>query len=252
MAKAKTSTKKAESAAVPQILEELLEVGAHFGHRADRWNPKIASYLFGIQDGIHIFDLEKTHTLLTTALAELKNRASLGQTILFVGTKPQAQEVIKKVSGMVGMPYIEKRWIGGLFTNWDHIKKSVEKLAKMKTEREAGEYKQFTKREQLLLDREISKLERIFGGIAGLTKLPDILVIVDVNREMTAVLEAKRLNVPIVAIVDSNADPNLVDFPIPANDDSIKAVEYIINKLGEAIAQGQKSEARSTKSENEN
>ncbi|MBI2405779.1 30S ribosomal protein S2 [Candidatus Microgenomates bacterium] len=221
-------------------LEELLEAGAHFGHRADRWHPKSAPYLFGVREGVHIFDLEKTRDALLAAQEELKSRAEKGQTFLFVGTKQQAQEVMRKTAQELDMPYIVDRWIGGFFTNFEQMKRSLSKLAKMKQEQEAGEYKKFTKKEQLLLSREISHLERLFGGVATVTKLPDMVIIVDTNREKTAVEEARKMGVPILAIVDSNSDPTLVDYPIPANDDSIKSVEYIVGKLGQAIAEGKK------------
>ncbi|MBI3290252.1 30S ribosomal protein S2 [Candidatus Microgenomates bacterium] len=219
-------------------LEEMVEAGCHFGHRAERWNPKAAPYIFGTKDGVHIFDLDKTRVLLISAMEELARRASLGEKILFVGTKQQATDVIRKVAGETGMPYIVDRWLGGLFTNFDQMKKSLAKLDKMKKEREAGEYQKFTKKEQLLIDREIARLTRLFGGVEILTALPQLVVIVDTSREDTALEEARKMGVPIVGIVDTNADPTLVDFPIPANDDSIKSVEYIVTKLGDAIKDG--------------
>lgn len=222
-------------------LEEMVEAGCHFGHRADRWNPKVALYIFGVKDGVHIFDLDKTRALLIAAMEELVRRAAAGEKILLVGTKQQAKEIIKKVASETGMPYITDRWLGGLFTNFDQMKKSLDKLTQMKKEREAGEYKKFTKREQLLIDREIARLTKLFGGIENLRELPGILVIVDTSREDTAVAEARKMGVPVVAIVDSNADPTLVEFPIPANDDSIKSVEYIVGRLGEALAEGIKN-----------
>lgn len=226
------------------MLEELLEAGAHFGHRADRWNPKIAPYIFGVREGVHIFDLEKTRDSLIAACGELARRASLGQTILLVGTKPQAKTVIATLGQKLGVPYISERWVGGLITNFSQIKKSIDKLSRMKQEREAGEYKKFTKKEQLLLDREIVHLEKIFGGVAELKELPDILFIVDIVRESTAVAEGLRAGIPIVAFVDTNADPTLIDFPIPANDDSARSVEYIVGKVGTAIEEGLKNRSR--------
>ena len=219
-------------------LEELLEAGAHFGHRVERWNPKIAPYVFGQKEGIHIFDLERTREKLLEAMQELKRRANLEETILFVGTKQQAQEVIRDTAQKVGSPYIVNRWIGGLLTNFAQIKKSIDKLSKMKAAREAGEYKKFTKKEQLLLDREIARLEKLFGGVASLSGLPDILIIVDIKKENTAVAEARRMEIPLMAIVDTNSDPTLVDYPIPANDDSNKSVSFVVGKLGEAIEEG--------------
>lgn len=217
------------------MLEELLEANCHFGHRSDRWNPKIAPYVFGVRDGVHIFDLEKTRDGLLSAVEELRMRASKGQKILFVGTKPQAKPIIASIAQKLGFPYISEHWVGGLLTNFSQIKKSIDKLAREKNEREAGEYKKFTKKEQLLIDRDILRLERIFGGVADLSTLPDVLFVVDVIREKIAVLEAIRMGIPVVAIVDTNADPTLVDFPIPANDDSTKSIEYILGKVEEAL-----------------
>lgn len=222
-------------------LEELLEASAHLGHRPERWNPKIAPYLFGVREGVHIFDLDKTLMMLNTAMDELQKRAVEGQTFLFVGTKQQAQEAIKTTAQNVGMPYIIQRFIGGLFTNFSQIKKSIDKMGQMKKAQEVGEYNEFTKKERLLISREIARLERIFGGVAGLEKLPDLVIVVDTKKERTVVAEARRIGMPIMAIVDTNSDPTIIDYPITANDDSIKSVGYIIGKLGEAVKEGMKN-----------
>lgn len=222
-------------------LEELLEVGAHLGHRRQRWNPKMSPYIFGVQEGVHIFDLEKTREGLIAAIEELKKRAASGEVVLFIGTKQQAQDVVRNVAESLGFPYITEHWIGGLFTNFAQVQKSIKSLSDMKQAREAGEYKKFTKKEQVLLDRKITKLERIFGGVANLSKLPDAVFVVDTRREETAVSEASRVGITVFAIVDTNSDPSLVDFPIPANDDSVKSVEYIVGKVGEALTQGKKN-----------
>lgn len=222
-------------------LEEMLEAGLHFGHRRQRWNPKVAPYVFGIREGVHIFDLEKTRDLLLAACEELKERASRGELILLVGTKQQASGIIKATGESLGLPYLSECWIGGLLTNFSQVKKSIEKLSRMKKEREEGEYKKFTKKEQLILDREITTLTRKFGGVANLDRLPDALFIVDVHKESTAVAEARRAGIPIVGVVDTNSDPTIIDYPIPANDDSTKSVEFIMEKIGEAIELGQKS-----------
>lgn len=220
-------------------LKDLLEAGAHFGHQVRRWNPKIAPYLYGEREGIHIFDLAKTRDALIRACDAVKKVASEEGVILFVGTKRQAQEPIKSVAIKVGMPYINQRWIGGLFTNFKQIAKSIEKLKEMKAKRDVGEYKEYTKREQLLLDREIARLERVFGGIANLEELPDMVFIVDTNKEETAVLEAMRMEIPTVGIVDSNSNPEQIDFPIPMNDDATTAVELVVNLIGDSIKKGQ-------------
>lgn len=220
------------------MLEELLESGAHFGHRSDRWNPKIAPYVFGVREGVHIFDLEKTRDYLIVACRELTRRAALGETILLVGTKPQAKLVIVDIAKKTGMPYVSEHWIGGTLTNFGQIKKSVDQLHTMKKDREAGDFKKYTKKEQLLMDRKITKLEKIFGGVAQMPGLPDAIFIVDLIRERTAVAEGIRAGIPLFAIVDTNADPTLIDFPIPANDDSVKAVEYVVGKVGNAIEEG--------------
>lgn len=222
-------------------LEELFEASAHLGHRPERWNPKIAPYLFGVHEGVHIFDLDKTLVLLNQAMDELRHRAAEGQTFLFVGTKQQAQEAIKTTAQGLGMPYITQRFIGGLFTNFGQIKKSIDKMGQMKKTQEAGEYNEFTKKERLLIAREITRLERVFGGVAGLEKLPDLVIVVDTKKERTVVAEARRIGMPIMAIVDTNSDPTLIDYPIAANDDSIKSVGYIIGKLGEAVKEGLKN-----------
>lgn len=245
MAKQKLKNKNKQSLAFRAekskiSLEELLEASAHLGHRPERWNPKIAPYLFGVREGVHIFDLDKTLIMLNTAMDELRQRASEGQTFLFVGTKQQAQETIKTTAQNVGMPYIIQRFIGGLFTNFNQIKKSIDKMGQMKKAQEVGEYNEFTKKERLLISREITRLERIFGGVAGLEKLPDLVIVVDTKKERTVVAESRRIGIPIMAIVDTNSDPTLIDYPIPANDDSLKSVGYIIGKLGEAIREGQK------------
>lgn len=219
-------------------LEQLFETGAHFGHRVDRWNPKSAPYLFGAQNGVHIFDLEKTYQKLEEALLEIRTRVAVGQLVLFVGTKPQAKDIVKKMAQELEMPFITERWLGGLLTNFAQIKKSIDKLGSMKRSREAGEYQRFTKKEQLLLDREIARLERFLGGVAGLSGLPDVLFVVDINRERTAVTEARKMGVTTVAIVDSNCDPTMVDFPIPANDDATRALEIIVGAVGDAVKHG--------------
>jgi len=222
-------------------LEDLLEAGAHFGHQARRWNPKIAPYLYGEKEGIHIFDLIKTKEKLVEALRFLEQKSSQDAVILFVGTKRQAREKIKEVAGRLGMPYVCNRWIGGLFTNFGQIKKSIDKLRVMQKSRSAGEYKNFTKKEQLLIDRRISRMESSLGGISSLETLPDVVLIIDTHTESTAVAEARKMQIPIVGLVDSNADPTLVDYPIPVNDDAVAAINLILDLVAKAIEEGKKS-----------
>lgn len=221
-------------------LKELLEVGAHFGHQTARWNPKMKPYIFAARDGVHIFDLAKTKQGLEAAAAFAKATASQGGKILFLGTKQQAREVVEKTAQKVGMPYVIQRWLGGTFTNFDQIKKSIRKLKEMSEKREAGEYKQYTKKEQLLLDREIERLEKFFGSLSSLNGLPEAIFIVDVKREFAAADEAKRCNIKVVAMTDTNANPDLVDYVIPINDDAVKPIELVVDFIGQMVEEGRK------------
>lgn len=216
-------------------LEELLNSGAHFGHQARRWNPKMSPYLYGEQEGTHVFDLVKTKEALENAINILSQAKSEGKTILFVGTKKQVKEKLKEMAIKLGYPYIAERWLGGILTNFDQIKKSIKKLADLKQNLSEGLYNKFTKKERLLIEREIARLERFLGGLSTLNRLPDFIFIVDVHREKGAALEAKRMGVPVVAIVDSNSDPDLVDWPIPMNDDASKALDYALGIIEKAL-----------------
>lgn len=216
-------------------LQQLLEAGCHFGHQTRRWNPSMKKYIYGDRDGVHIFDLAQTKAGLDKALEFLKQAKKDGKVILFVGTKRQAQETVKKVATEVGMPYLVQRWPGGILTNFEQLHKSVRRLQSQKEQREKGELKKYTKREQLLIDRDILQLEKVFGGVQELTKVPDVLFVVDSHREEVAVREAKRMNVPVVAMVDTNGNPSLVDYVIPTNDDAIKAIELILDAVRDAI-----------------
>ena len=228
--------------------EELLESGAHFGHQARRWNPKMSAYLYGTQDGVHVFDLIKTKEALEEALNFLTESAKEGKVILFVGCKKQASGKTKEVAEATGSPYFVERWLGGTLTNFEQIGKSIKKLAGMKENMATGEYASFTKKERLLIDREIARLERFFGGISSLSKIPDVLVVIDTHKESGAVREAKSKGIMVVGIVDSNADPTLIDYPIPMNDDATKAIGYVLDLIKEAILEGRgKSEKGKTK-----
>src|SRR3989344_2667755 len=216
-------------------LEKLLETGAHFGHQTKRWNPKMAPYIFGVKEGISIFDLVKTKKALEEALEVLVKAVSEGKLVLLVGTKSQVKEKLKEVAIALNTPFVDERWLGGTLTNFDQIKASVRKLSEMREARERGDYKEYTKKERLLIDREIEKLEKKVGGLAGLTRIPDIMFVVDTHKEDSAVREANRMGVEVVGITDSNADPALVDWPIPMNDDASAALKYVLDLVKEAM-----------------
>ena len=220
-------------------LEELLEVGAHFGHQTKRWNPKMEEYLYGSENGVHIFDLTKTKAALEEALDFLKTSVKEGKIILLVGTKKQIKEKVKAVAEKAGIAYVNERWLGGTISNFDQMKKSIKKLAEMKEKMASGGYSEFTKKERLLIDREIIRLERFFGGLTGLEKAPDVLFVVDTKKEISAVREASRKGVTVIGLVDSNSDPDMIDYVIPMNDDAAKAVEYVLDKVGKVIGDGE-------------
>ena len=225
-------------------LKDLLEAGAHFGHQARRWHPKMEPYLYTVRDGIHIFDLVKTKEGLEKAIAFIKTTAAKGGQIIFVGTKRQAKAIIAEEAKKAGFPYVSERWLGGTITNWDQIKKNVNRLIEMREKREKGEYKRYTKKEQLLLDREIARLERFFGGLVGLEEPPEAIFVVDVKKEKTAIREARRKGVKIVAMVDSNANPDLIDYVIPVNDDAVGAIKLIVGAIAEAAKEGRRAFAK--------
>lgn len=225
-------------------LEGLLEAGAHFGHQTKRWNPKMEDFLYGSEQGVHIFDLVKTKKAIEEALEFLTTSVKEGKTILFLGTKKQIKEKIKEIALETGSPYVDERWLGGTISNFEQMKKSLKKLEEMKTKMAEGDYNKNTKKERLLIDREITRLERFFGGLKGVTKVPEVLFIVDTKREAAAVREASRLKVSIVGIVDSNADPDMIDYPIPMNDDASKALEYVLNLVKDTLLVANKAKAK--------
>lgn len=226
----------ADKNTVDVSLEELLEAGAHFGHQARRWNPKMESFLYDVKEGVHIFDLVKTRQYLLEALDILSDYAQKGKVILFVGTKKQASDKLKEVATKAGQPYVSGRWLGGTLTNFDQILRSIRTLGEMKEKMEKGEYAHLTKRERLEKTREIAKLEEKFGGISSLKSTPDLLVIIDSHKEKGAVSEANALNIPTIAVIDSNSDPTLVTYPIPMNDDASSSIEFILDLFGKALA----------------
>jgi small subunit ribosomal protein S2 len=220
--------------------EELLEAGAHFGHQAKRWNPKMDPFLYGVEKGVHVFDLMQTKKALEVALEFLQDSVKEGKVILFVGCKKQAKEKTQEVAEACDCPYVNERWLGGTISNFDQIKRSIQKLGELKEGLASGKYADYTKKERLLLEREKERLARFFGGIAGLTQKPDVLVVIDTHKEDGAVREAQMAGAKIVGIVDSNADPD-IDFPIPMNDDATKAIEYVLELMKKAIQEGKKS-----------
>ncbi|MEJ8800937.1 30S ribosomal protein S2 [Pontibacter sp. H249] len=219
--------------------KELLEAGVHFGHLTRKWDPKMAPYIFMEKNGIHIIDLNKTLVALDEASAAIKNIAKSGRKILFVATKKQAQEIVAEEARRLKMPYVTDRWLGGMLTNFATVRKSLKKMSTIdKMVKDNTAYAAIAKRERLMLSREREKLERVLGGIADLSRLPAALFIVDVKREHIAVKEAQKLNLPVFAVCDTNSNPELVDFPIPANDDASKSVSLIVSLIGKAIEEG--------------
>jgi len=219
-------------------LQELLEAGVHFGHQVRRWNPKMAPYIYGARQGVHVIDLAASLEGLIRAMDFVEKLGSEGKTIIFVGTKKQAQEIIKTEATMVGASYITERWVGGILTNWEEVYKNIKRLRKLKAQKEEGEFKNLTKKEQLFIDRDIEGLTRSYGGVETLDKIPDAVFVSDAHRETIALKEANRTNVPVIAICDTNSDVKLVDYPIPGNDDAIKSLKVLISKVARAYGQG--------------
>lgn len=219
-------------------LEALLKAGAHFGHLTRRWNPAMEKFIFMERNGIHIIDLRKTQILIDYAREAAYNIASKGKVILFIGTKLQAKNAIKEQAIRSNMNYVSERWLGGMLTNFSTIRKSIKRLNTIDKMSVDGTYENLTKKERLMLDREKERLRKVFGGIELMTRLPGALFIVDIKKEHLAIKEAKILGIPVIGIVDTNSDPGLVDFPIPANDDSANAVEYITSIIADAVNEG--------------
>lgn len=222
-------------------MQDLLEAGVHFGHQVRRWNPKMRPFIFTAREGVHVIDLEKTFSKLIEACEFVKKLGQEGKTIIFLGSKKQARAIIAEEAGRCGAQYITERWIGGLLTNWEQTSKNIKKLSELVTKKEAGEFKDRTKKENLLIDREIAKLEKLYGGLGGLEKLPDAIYIVDVRKEENAAREAGKKAVPVVAIADTNVDLALIDWPIPGNDDAIKSIKIITAAVADAYLEGQEA-----------
>ncbi|MCK4525635.1 MAG: 30S ribosomal protein S2, partial [Candidatus Andersenbacteria bacterium] len=215
--------------------------GVHFGHKKSKRHPKMSQYIYTVRNGINIIDLGKTTIKLNEALEYMKDIASKGGVILFVGTKKQARETVKKAAEKCDMPYVTERWLGGTFTNFEKIASSIKRLEKMVSEKESGELeKKYNKKERLEIDREIKRLERKFGGIKTMKKLPEAVFIIDIKEDLTAVTESNSKKVPVVAIVDTNVDPTLVNYPIPSNDDAVGAIKLITNAVADIIIEAKK------------
>ena len=230
-------------------IKDLLDAGIHFGHRKNRWNPKMSEYIFGHRNGIHIIDLQKTVIYFNEALKVIKDYASNGKNILFIGTKRQASEIIEKYALDCNQYFINKRWLGGMLTNWDTIQNSIKRLKKIEDILE-NKINSYTKKEVLRFENSAQKLNKALGGIKNMVGKPDILFIIDTNKEILAVKEANKMGIPIVAVIDSNSDPEGIDFPIPGNDDAIRSIEYYCNTISETIKGSSKNKEDSQGSSN--
>lgn len=219
-------------------LRALLEAGAHFGHQTKRWNPKMRSFIFTARNGIHIIDLQKTVVGLTEAYHFIANTVSQGNKVLFVGTKKQAQEVIVEEATRANQFYITQRWLGGTLTNFSTIRRRLRHLADLEEQRDRGDFSRLTKAEALKLEEEIGKMNRVFGGIKTMDRLPGALFVIDPREEEIAVREARKVGVPVVAMVDTNCNPDLVDYVVPCNDDAIRSIKLITSKVADAIIEG--------------
>ena len=219
-------------------MRTLLETGVHFGHRTNKWNPKMDEYIFTQRNGIHIIDLQITLKNLNSFHDMISNLVAGGGSILFVGTKRQAQEIVQREASRCGMPYVNYRWLGGTLTNWKTIRSRIDTLKQLEQRRDAGEFDRLTKKEGLVLERKISKLQLRLGGIREMTRTPDLLIVVDAEREYTAVKEANILKIPVLALVDTNADPDLVDHILPANDDAMRSIRLLVSALADAVLEG--------------
>ncbi|SHE93663.1 small subunit ribosomal protein S2 [Caldanaerobius fijiensis DSM 17918] len=230
-------------------MKQLLEAGVHFGHQTRRWNPKMAKYIFTERNGIYIIDLQKTEKKVEEAYEFIKNVAADGGTVLFVGTKKQAQDAIKEEAERCGMYYVNQRWLGGMLTNYKTIKTRIDYLKQLEAMEEDGTFDLLPKKEVNALKKEKEKLEKNLGGIKNMPGLPTALFVVDPRKEQIAVKEARSLNIPIVAIVDTNCDPDEVDYPIPGNDDAIRAIKLIAQKMADAVLEGRQGEQMTPESE---
>ena len=225
--------------AAPTVsMKELLEAGVHFGHQTKRWNPKMKDFIFGERNGIYIIDLQKTHRLLQDALQYAQDLAAQGKTILFVGTKRQAQEAVAEEAQRAGMPYVNERWLGGLLTNFVTIRKSLDRLRELESMSSDGRHERLTKKEVAGLEKERIKIEKNLKGIKGMKNVPDAVFVIDTRKESIAVQEARKLKIPVIGIVDTNCDPDEVDHVIPGNDDALRAIKLFAGRIADAVLAG--------------
>ena len=224
-------------------MKQLLEAGVHFGHQTRRWDPKMAEYIFQARNGIHIIDLQKTSKKLDEAYSFIKEQAEEGKTVLFVGTKKQAQECMKEAAQKCGMYYVDQRWLGGMLTNFGTIQGRIKRLKDLETMQEDGTFDRLPKKEVILLKKEMEKLEKNLGGIKEMDQLPGVIFLIDPKKERIAILEAKKLGIPVVGLIDTNCNPEEVDYPIPGNDDAIRAVKLIADVIANAVIEGRQGES---------
>ena len=224
-------------------MKQLLEAGVHFGHQTRRWDPKMAEYIFQARNGIHIIDLQKTSKKLDEAYAFLKEQAEAGKTVLFVGTKKQAQECVKEAAEKCGMYYVNQRWLGGTLTNFTTIRRRIGRLLELEKMQEDGTFEVLPKKEVILLKKEMEKLEKNLGGIKEMTEVPGVMFIVDPKKEKIGILEARKLGIPVIGLVDTNCNPQDVDYAIPGNDDAIRAVKLIADCMANAVIEGKQGES---------
>lgn len=221
-------------------IKQLLEAGVHFGHRSRRWNPKMKPFIFGKRQGIYVIDLEKSLERIRLAYQFVRETAESGKEVLFVGTKQQAKLIIKEEAERCGAPYVNERWVGGLLTNFDQVSGSIARLSELERMKADGRFATHTKKEQSLLDKEYGKLLKIFGGVREVDRLPGAMFVVDVVREATPVAEARRVAMPVVALVDTNGDPELASYPIPGNDDAMRSIKLVASYIANAVMEGKK------------
>lgn len=237
-APAPVSTSPSAEAAKATLVSQMFQAGVHFGHKKSKWHPKMAPYVYGVRNNIHIIDLSQTYDLLQRALGYLAEVASNGGTILLVGTRTHASAIIEQAAKACGMPYVNKRWVGGTFTNFEVVSKRLEHFRKLERDFAAGAFEKYTKREQLEIQRKIASLTEKWGGLKNLPALPQAMFILDISEDALAVKEARAKGVPVVALTDTNTDPTLVDYPIPANDDSISSTRLLVEEVTKAIQRG--------------
>ncbi len=224
-----------------EIMKQMVQAAVHFGHKTAKWNPKMKKYIYGERDGIHVFDLFKSKNALDMAMDFVRSLVKQNKTILLVSTKKQAQKQIESVALEAGMPFISQKWIGGLLTNFDILRKRIKYFNEIRELEKKGELLKYTKKEVLKIKKNIEKLEVMFGGVAQLSKIPDALFLLDTVRDNLALSEAKKMNIPVVGIVDTNSDPTLLNYPIPGNDDALKSIEFFLNTLKNTIIAARQS-----------